>query len=37
MTDPIKHQEPIVDETRAILKNSINFHKKADEERVARE
>ena len=28
-TDPIKHQEPIVDETWAILKNSINFHKKS--------
>ena len=28
MTDPIKHQESIVDETWAILKNSINFHTK---------
>ena len=27
-TDPIKHQESIVDETWAILKNSINFHTK---------
>ena len=27
-TDPIKHQESIVDETIAILKNSINFHTK---------
>ena len=35
-TDPIKHQASIVDETWAILKNSINFHKKADEKKVAR-
>ena len=27
-TDPIKHQESIVDETWAILKNYINFHTK---------
>ena len=28
LKDPIKHQASIVDETWAILKNSINFHKK---------
>ena len=27
-TDPMKHPESIVDETWAILKNSINFHRK---------
>ena len=27
-TDPKKHEESIVDETWAILKNSINFHRK---------
>ena len=27
-TDPKKHQESIVDETWAILKNYINFHTK---------
>ena len=27
-TDPIKNQESIVDETWAILKNSINYHTK---------
>ena len=34
-TDPIKHQESIVDETWAILKNSINFHTKMPIKKVS--
>ena len=33
--DPIKYQESIVDETWAILKNSINFHRKMPMKKVS--